>query len=215
MIGEPPLFPALTADEVAFLAARGAVRHFPRGAVVINEGDSGDFLFVVLEGRVKVYASDERGREVVLNIQGPGDVLGELALIDDTPRSASVVALEPVRLSFVSRSQFIAAMHDRPDLAVRFLGVLTERVRYLTGVVKNLACHNVRGRIAFTLWRLSEPLPDGRRRMALPLTQKDLGEMVGASREMVGRVLKDLQTEGLLRHEGRGYLLEPHFPHPA
>ncbi len=212
MTTEPPLFPALTDEEIAFIAAHGVVRRFPKGAVVINEGDEGDFMFVLREGRVKVFASDGAGREVLLNIQGPGSLLGELALIDETPRSASVMALEPVTLVLITRRAFEDALRERPDLALRFLSVLTKRVRYLTHIVKNLACRNVTGRIAFTLDRLAEPLPDGRRRVSVPLTQRDLAEMVGASREMVGRVLKEFERDGLLTHEGRHYVLSPDFP---
>lgn len=187
---------AAIADRLArTLAQRGAVRSFARGAVIIQEGDLGDGLFVVLSGRVKVYVSDEDGREMVLDHYGPGDYVGEMSL-DGRPRSASVAALDPVRCSVVTRAALREAIVEDPDLAFALIGTLIDRARAATDNVKHLALMDVYGRVCRLLLSLGQPQPDGSMVVPERMTQQDIADRVGSSRDMISRVMKDLVFGG-------------------
>jgi CRP/FNR family transcriptional regulator, cyclic AMP receptor protein len=184
------------------LAERGQVRSFPKNAVIINEGDKGESLFVILSGRVKVYVSDDDGREMVLDIHGPGDYVGEMAL-DGRPRSASVMTLEPVSCSIVTREDLRAAIAANPDVAMGLIATLIERARIATDNVKNLALMDVYGRVARLLLQLARD--DGSGSLVVPdrMTQQDIADRVGASRDMISRIFKDLTVGGYVTVENR------------
>jgi CRP/FNR family cyclic AMP-dependent transcriptional regulator len=177
------------------LARRGHVRNIARNAVFIHEGEKGDSLFVILSGRVKVFVADEEGREMVLDIHGPGDYVGEMAL-DGRPRSASVVALEPTVCSMLTRDALRAAIASNPDVAMNLIGTLIERARIATDNVRNLALMDVYGRVARLLLSLAVEQPDGRMMIPEKLTQQEIADRVGASRDMVSRIFKDLTAGG-------------------
>ncbi|HHJ20929.1 MAG TPA: Crp/Fnr family transcriptional regulator [Gammaproteobacteria bacterium] len=207
-----PLFPGLNAEQIELIASKGQIRSFPRNTLLMNEGDDSDFMYFILSGRVKVFANDFSGKEVVLNIEGPGEYFGELSLIDETPRSASVMSLEPVELSYISRQVFQACLQDNPELAARFLGSLTQRVRYLTHVVKNLALNNVYGRLVLILNRLSEPDEQGWRKISMRLTHQEIAHMVGASRVMVTKMIGRLVDEGYVAQKDKMIFLLKKLP---
>jgi CRP/FNR family cyclic AMP-dependent transcriptional regulator len=121
------------------------VAHVPKNAVIINEGDRGDTLFVILAGKVKVYVSDYDGREMILDIHGPGDYVGEMSL-DGRPRSASVMTLEQTTCSVITRDELRAAIAKNPDVAMTIIATLIERARIATDNVKNLAMDVYAGR---------------------------------------------------------------------
>jgi CRP/FNR family cyclic AMP-dependent transcriptional regulator len=177
------------------LARRGHVRNIARNAVFIHEGEKGDSLFVILSGRVKVFVADQEGREMVLDIHGPGDYVGEMAL-DGRPRSASVVALEPTVCSMLTRVALRAAIAANPDVAMNLIGTLIERARIATDNVRNLALMDVYGRVARLLLSLAVEQPDGRMMIPEKLTQQEIADRVGASRDMVSRIFKDLTAGG-------------------
>lgn len=186
----------LTEDELRAVAAYGVPRAYAKGAVVISEGDRSDSLYVILQGKVKIYASDADGREVVFGTQGPRSYFGEL-MLDEGPRSASVMTLEKSRFLVVPRERLRQLIAENPEIALSVMRKLIMRVRELTASVKSLALMDVYGRVARLLRELAE-----RREGALVIdgryTQQDLASRVGASREMVGRVLKDLADGGYL-----------------
>src|SRR5882672_12768595 len=140
------LIAAIGDPMVRELAARGQVRMFPKNTVIINEGDRGDSLFVILSGRVKVYVSDDDGREMILDIYNPGDYVGEMSL-DGRPRSASVMTLEPATCSVVTRETLREAIARNPDVAMALISTLIDRARIATDNVKNLALMDVYGRV--------------------------------------------------------------------
>jgi CRP/FNR family cyclic AMP-dependent transcriptional regulator len=176
------------------LAAHGGTRTFPANAILILEGDTSASLYIVVEGRVKAYASDENGREVVLGEFGPGEYLGELAL-DGERRSASVKTLSPTTCCVVQPADLRAFLAAHPDFALHLTHKLMHTVRRLTEQVKSLALQDVYGRVVRVLTELSEP--DGERRVVRQrLTQKDIAERVGSSREMVNRIMKELTAGG-------------------
>jgi CRP/FNR family cyclic AMP-dependent transcriptional regulator len=179
------------------IAARGNVKQYPAHAVIINEGDAADSLFIVLAGRVKVYAANEAGKEVILSTLGPGEYVGELAL-DGGARSASVMTMEPTRCAVVTGASLRDFLAAHPDFALHLIRDLIGRVRRLTGSVKNLALEDVYHRVVALLQELSQPR-DGQRVVAQKLTQQDIADHVGSSREMVSRIFKELVTGGYLR----------------
>jgi CRP/FNR family cyclic AMP-dependent transcriptional regulator len=183
------------------LAARGQVRTFPKNAVIINEGDRGDSLYVILTGRVKVYVSDDDGREMILDIYGPGDYVGEMAL-DGRPRSASVMTLEPTSCSVVTRDELRTAIAANPDIAMALIATLIDRARIATDNVKNLALMDVYGRVARLLLSLAKE-DNGKLVVPERMTQQDIADRVGASRDMISRIFKDLTVGGYVTIDNR------------
>jgi CRP/FNR family transcriptional regulator, cyclic AMP receptor protein len=183
------------------LAARGQVRTFPKNAVIINEGDRGDSLYVILSGKVKVYVSDDEGREMILDLYGPGDYVGEMAL-DGRPRSASVMTLEPTSCSVVTRDELRSAIGANPDVATSLIATLIDRARIATDNVKNLALMDVYGRVARLLLSLAKE-EGGKLVVPERMTQQDIADRVGASRDMISRIFKDLTVGGYVTIENR------------
>src|SRR5262245_41953146 len=150
----------LSKEELAAMTPHAVTRAYPRNAVVLNEGDRTDSLYIILEGRVKAYVADTDGKEAVLSTQGPGEYFGEMVL-DEGPRSASVMTLEPCRLLVVPKADFKEFLVRNPIFAARVIEKLIHRVRALTENVKSLALMDVYGRIARLLLELAEK-HDGR-----------------------------------------------------
>lgn len=184
------------------IAERGGKRTFPAQAILINEGDATDSLYIVLNGRLKVYASSEDGREVVLAEHGPGEYLGELSL-DREKRSVSVKALEPTTCCVVQGAELRQFLAEHPDFALHITLKLIRMVRRLTEQVKSLALQDVYGRMARLLTDMADPVGD-ERIVRHKLTQQDIADRVGSSREMVNRVMKELTAGGYVEvRDGR------------
>ena len=186
---------ALADPLVRDLARGGQVRSLARNTVFIQEGEKGESLYVILSGRVKVFVADADGREMVLDFHGPGDYVGEMSL-DGRPRSASVMAVEPTVCSVLTRDALRAVIVANPDLAMNLICTLIERARIATENVRNLALMDVYGRVARLLLSLAVEQTDGRMVVPERLTQQDIADRVGASRDMVSRIFKDLTTGG-------------------
>ena len=177
--------------------SRGAVaRRFPKNTVIVSEGDQTDSLYIVVSGRVRIYAADDRGREIVLNEAGPGEYFGEIAL-DRGPRSASVMTLEPTRFLVVPREDFEAFLTKSPEFSLHLIRKLIRRVRALTNDVKSLALMDVYGRVARMLREMAVERDGGLVIENRP-TQQEMANRVGASREMISRILKDLSDGGYI-----------------
>ena len=174
-------------------------RVFPKNAIIVNEGDETDSLYVLLSGRARVYVSNSQGREVQLNLMGPGEYFGEITL-DGGPRSASVMAAEDCRCAIVKRSELLSLVEKEPQFALHIVRKLASRVRDLTENVRSLALMDVYGRVARLLLELAEER-DGRLCIEEPLTHKDIASRVGASREMISRILSDLTAGGYVGKE--------------
>jgi CRP/FNR family cyclic AMP-dependent transcriptional regulator len=190
---------AITDPLVRELASHGQVRAFAKNAVIINEGDNSNTLFVLLSGRVKIYSSDVSGREIIYDDHGPGEYVGEMAL-DGQPRSASVMTLEPTVCSVLNREEVRQAITTNPDIAIQMISTLIGRARVATASVRNLALLDVYGRVARLLLDMAED-KDGKLVIPERLTQQDIGDRVGASRDMVSRIFKDLVAGGYIRIE--------------
>lgn len=206
-----PLFSELSQEDLRFVFSRGITRSYPRHAMVINEGEESNALFYIQKGKVKIYVSEQGGKEAILNIQGPGEYFGELALIDNSPRSASVFTLEPSRLLLISRVNFERCFEEDPSLALKLIRSLTYRIRSLTDEVKLLSLYDVYGRLSRTLLKLAKE-NEGNLVIEQRLTHQDLANMVGASREMVSRIMKDLTTGGYITVKNRIITIDAKLP---
>ena len=199
------LFSHLSDGELAHLAEQSREQRFERQALLMHEGERGETMYVVVAGEVRVFVSDENGRELVLHQLGPGSVIGDLALLDGEPRSASVVAVEPTRVLAVARQGLIACIEASPEFALALMRSLTTRLRQATEGSRSLALDNVYRRLADKLRELAgvdaehartapaEDVPPG----AVPslprrYSHQELGNLIGASREMVGKVMAEL-----------------------
>ena len=178
------------------IASTGGVKRYPANAVLINEGDTADTLFIILSGRVKVYAGNDSGKEVILNEHGPGEYVGEIPL-DGGVRSASVMTLEPTTCALVTGANLREFIATHPDFALHLIRNLIQRLRALTDSVKSLALDDVYGRVVGLLQRLAVT-EDGHRAVPQRLTQQEIADRVGASREMVSRIFRELTVGGYL-----------------
>jgi CRP/FNR family cyclic AMP-dependent transcriptional regulator len=207
-------FPALSPispDDLQFISGRGVTKFFQKHSLLISEGDHSDTLFFIHQGKVKIFVSEQEGKEAILNIQGPGEYFGELALIDSSPRSASAITLESSLLSLVPRANFEQCLVERPTLALKLIRSLSCRVRTLTEEVKTLALYDVYGRLTRTLLKLANGNQDGLV-IDQKLTHQDLANMVGASREMVSRIMKDLASGGYITIANRRITINTKLP---
>ena len=187
-----PLFAGLDAEVLAELATVMKRRSFRAGEIIFHRDDPGQVLYVLREGKVKIYLTSQDGQEVALAIFGPGDYFGELALLDGQPRSASAIAIEQAETFSLQRSDFINAVMRHPRIAVQVMNVLSRRLRQTDSMVEDLLFLDVHGRVAKKLLDLAElhgtRTPDGIR-IEMRLTQGELAAMVGASRESVNKVM--------------------------
>jgi CRP/FNR family cyclic AMP-dependent transcriptional regulator len=204
MSGESPSVAQLNGITDGFvrqLASLGRVRTYPKNTVFITEGDSSDSVFVILSGRVKVFISDTEGHEMILDTQGPGEYVGEMAL-DGKPRSASVMTLEPSSFSVVGREPVREAIRKNPDFALDMIGKIIDRARIATSSVKDLALLDVYGRVARLLLNMAVDT-NGKLQIPEKITQQEIAERVGASRDMVSRIFRDLTQGGYITVENR------------
>jgi CRP/FNR family cyclic AMP-dependent transcriptional regulator len=185
--------------ELAEISRSAIPRSYPARTVIVSEGDRSDALYVILEGRCRAYVSDENGREAILSDMGPGEYFGEVAM-DEGPRSASVVTLEPTKLLVVPAERFRAFLAENPDFAFHFIRKLLHRIRELTHNVSGLALLDAYGRVARLL--LESAREEGGRQVAAErMTQAEIASRVGCSREMVSRIFKDLVQGGYVSVE--------------
>lgn len=212
MIDKVELFQGLAAEELEALTASSSMRSFPKNTVVIHENDPADSLFIIDSGKVKVYCSDKNGKEFIMNTEGPGDYFGELALLDDATRSASVRTVEKSAFIIIYKDDFNRVLDSHPNIARQLISNLAQRVRKLTADVKSLALQDVYGRVANVLMDMSEERGDGTLFIPEKLTQQDIADRVGASREMVARILKDLTIGEYIRFEGRHIIINTRLP---
>jgi len=204
-------FPKMSEEELALVANYGASRTYAKNTILLSEGDPSEMFYLILKGQVKIFISDEKGKEVLLNLQGPGEYFGEIAIIDKASRSASVMTIEACQIAVVSKQGFERCLAEHPELAMGLIRNLVKCVRSLTEQVKGLALLDVYGRVTNTLTGLAKE-QNGELVIEQRLTQQDIANMVGASREMVSRILKDLSTGGYIRIEDRKIIIAKQLP---
>jgi CRP/FNR family transcriptional regulator, cyclic AMP receptor protein len=193
------------------LVARGDARRYRKGALLIQEGDFGDTLFVVLAGQVKAFSVDDRDREIVYGVYGPGETFGEMSL-DGGPRSASVVTLVPTTCAVVTRRALREHIAQHPDFAFDLLARVIRRARLATQSARDMALLDVYSRVVRLLDSLAQAQGEGVRMVSPRLKHAELAARVGCSREMVSRLLKDLERGGHLLPVADGWLLPRALP---
>ncbi len=201
----------LTASLVAALAAQGQSRRFRKGSLLIQEGDVGDTLYIIQAGRIRAYAADDKGKEITLGIYGPGDYVGEMAL-DGGPRSANVEALEPTTCAVVSRDLLRSFIASEPEFAFELMKRLIHRARLATESARTLALIDVYGRLTRLLEQLASIEDDGTRVLRERITHQEIANHIACSREMVSRLLKDLEAGGYVALRERRLVLLKSLP---
>jgi CRP/FNR family transcriptional regulator, cyclic AMP receptor protein len=177
------------------LAERGTPRSYRKGTLIIEEGTTGDTLYIVLAGKVRAYSSDARGREVTYGVYGPGDTFGEMSL-DGGPRSANVIADTACTCAMLTRQTLLEHIAAQPAFALELISRVIRRARLATQSARNMALLDVYGRVVQLLESLAVAQPDGTRLIEQRLTHADIAARVGCSREMVSRLMKDLERGG-------------------
>jgi CRP-like cAMP-binding protein len=211
LLARTPLFAGLDESELQALGACARRRIYRKGEYIFHQGDTGDAVFVLTEGRVKVVFASEDGDEMILATLQPPEVFGELALIDGGPRSASIQTLEPTTVLTLARATLLDLMSRQPavtDVVLRSLGRLVRRMIAQAG---DLVFMDLHGRVAKLLLRLVDGLPEGPRdhfSLDLKMTQSDLAAMVGGSRQSVNQILHHFERRGYLRLEGHRLIVK-------
>lgn len=211
MLKQVEIFSGLSDAELDIIADSCISRSYPKNTVIINEDDFADSLYVIESGRVKVYCSDKNGKEFIMNTMGGGEYFGELALLDDEKRSASVRTLDKSVFLIMYKDEFNKVLDEQPNIARTLIKNLTKRVRKLTSKVKSLALQDVYGRVAQVLTSMAVERSD-KMYIDEKLTQQDIADRVGASREMVARILKDLTIGQYISFENRRIIIHGKLP---
>ncbi|MFO1352048.1 MAG: Crp/Fnr family transcriptional regulator [Gammaproteobacteria bacterium] len=205
-----PLFAGLSAAELGVLTSRAVTKAFPKNTVLMQEGDHADALYLILSGMVKVYASDAEGKEILLNTFGPGEYFGELAIIDDEPRSASVITVEPCKIAMIARHDFLECLRNHASIAISLLKVLAGKLRQQTDATKSLALMGVYERLVKTLHELA--VPKNGQLVIENVTHKILADRVYSSREMITVILKELKLGGYISGDRGTIIINKRLP---
>lgn len=208
LLGTIPLFAGLTAEQLGEISALAQVRAFAARAVVVNQGEPARALFAIVRGRLKVASCGPDGRDTVLGIMAEGEVFGEVALLDGGVRSATCTAIEPCELLVIEREQFLQLLESSPAIAVKLLDVLAQRLRRLSQRSEDAAFLDVPSRLARSLLDLATRFGERGRapsqdiRITLRLSQQELGDLVGATRESVNKHLSEWTRQGIVKLQG-------------
>lgn len=210
MLRQVHLFNGLSDQELATIEQHTVVKRYRKNTVIIEQGDDANTLYILRQGQVKVYVADGNGKELVLNQQGPGTVLGELAVLAGVPRTASVMTLEDCELLALTKHSFTQCIEDHPGIALNLIVALARQVQSLTESASDFALLDVYGRITKVL--RDSAREEGGRMITPKFTHQQIADRVGASREMVSKILKDLKLGGYLDSEGKRYVLHRSLP---
>ena len=203
-----PLFSLLTVTQAEVISGAVIKRRFKRGETLVEQGQKSDALFILLTGRARVMTSDSRGREVILATLSQGDYLGEMSIIDNEPHSATVRAEVQTDVLMLGRAEFARCLTENASMSLVVMRGLVKRLRHADRKIESLALLDVYGRVAHALLDFAQPDAQGQRVIKEKISRQDLAKMVGASREMVSRVMKDLEERGFIEAlPGGGTLL--------
>jgi len=206
LIRRVPLFALLTASQAESVADAVTKRRFKRGEVIVEQGEKSNTLFIILTGRVRVVTSDKRGREVILATLQPGDYIGEMSLIDNESHSATVRAEVQTDMLALGRAEFARCLPENSSLSYAIMRGLVQRLRSADRQIESLALLDVYGRVARTLLDMSE-MEGEVKIIRNKVSRQDLAKVVGASREMVSRVMKDLEGRGMVQTQENGWVI--------
>ena len=203
LIRRVPLFSLLTNDQALAIASSVVKRRFRRGEIVVEQGKKSNALFILLTGRARVLTADVRGREVILAVLQPGDYVGEMSLIDNEPHSATVRAEVQTDMLILGRAEFARCLPENSSLSYAIMRGLVQRLRSADRQIESLALLDVYGRVARALLNMAEMIGE-QNTIRNKVSRQDLAKVVGASREMVSRVMKDLEERGVIETQENG-----------
>ena len=188
------LFKELDETELIAVAALTKTRKATKNTFIINEGDDENCMYIIKQGTVNVVVANEEGKEMILTTLRPGDQFGELSLLDAQPRSASVISNEKCEFLVIHKAPFYKLLEENPVISINIIKFLCAKVRFITFIAEGLALRDVYGRLVKLLLDISETNEQGEQVVPIPLTHKDIALRVGSSREMISRILKELET---------------------
>lgn len=198
LIRRVPLFAAITPDQASLLSGAVSKRRFKRGELIVQQGTKSDALYIILSGRARVVMADSKSREVILSTLKPGDYIGEMSLIDDEPHSASVEAEVQTDVFVLGRTEFNRCLSESTLMARTVMHGLSQRLRQATHKIGSLALMGVYGRVADVLMGSAVADEGSQAVICEKISRQDIAKMVGASREMVSRVMRDFEDQGFI-----------------
>lgn len=206
LIRRVPLFSMLTTDQAQSIADSVVKRRFKRGELIVEQGTKSNALFILLNGRARVLTADHRGREVILAVLQSGDYVGEMSLIDNEPHSATVRAEVQTDMLILGRAEFARCLPENSSLSYAIMRGLVQRLRSADRQIESLALLDVYGRVARALLDMAE-IDGDKKIIRNKVSRQDLAKIVGASREMVSRVMKDLEERGMVHTQENGSVI--------
>jgi len=204
------LFEGFDADDIENVASQTVIRHFPKNTLVVSQGDDTDSFYVILQGKVDVFLHNDKGKEIIINTLTECESFGELAPLGGIPRQASIITTEESTFGLISRQVFMDTLLTKPSVSMRIIDLLISRIRDLTEEVSSLALDDVYNRVVRVLYKHADEV--GEKLVTEKLTQQDIASRVGATREMVHRILKELKTGGYISIEGKHITIEKKLP---
>ena len=204
------LFCGLDPADIETVAAQTVTRQFPKNTVIVSQGDDTDSFYVIVKGKVDVFLHNDKGKEIIINTLGESESFGELAPLGGIPRQASIITTEDSTFGIISRQVFMDALLVKPSIGMRIIDLLITRIQDLTEEVSSLALEDVYNRVVRVLYKHAAEV--GEKLVTEKLTQQDIASRVGATREMVHRILKELKTGGYISIEGKHITIEKKLP---
>ncbi|MFT4606941.1 MAG: CRP/FNR family cyclic AMP-dependent transcriptional regulator [Urechidicola sp.] len=209
-LAKTALFEGMSVKDIDSVAALTVIRQFPKNTVVISQGDDTDSFYVIIQGRVDVFLRNDKGKEIIINTLSSSDSFGELAPLGGIPRQASIITTEESTFGVISRKVFMDTLLSNPAVSMCIIDLLITRIQDLTEEVSSLALEDVYNRVVRILYKHAEAV--GEKLVTEKLTQQDIASRVGATREMVHRILKELKTGGYISIEGKQITIEKKLP---
>ena len=210
-LGRVAMFQSLGESDLDALAGVARQITAERGELIVSQGSAGESLYIVAKGQIRVYLSDETGKEIILGLEGPGAIFGEIAVLDGEPRSASVAAMERTELLMIEGREFRQLLEVHTGLSLGVIAALAGMIRKLTDATQGLALQSAYRRLVARLYERTVE-EDGQTVIPERLTHQLLADMIGCSREMVSRIMSDLAKGGYLRTEGKRWIIERKLP---
>jgi CRP/FNR family transcriptional regulator/CRP/FNR family cyclic AMP-dependent transcriptional regulator len=214
LLKQVPLFSGLDDADMRSLIAVTNRRKYPKDAVIFFEHDPGDAMFMIISGRIKVTILSDDGREIILSILSDKDFFGEMALLDNEPRSATAIAVQDTEVAVLHQKDFLSIVEKRPRVLINLLSAVSDRLRKANHQIGSLALLDVYGRVAGVLLEMAREtgirLKDGRIRFRRP-THQEIANMIGATRETVSRTISDLHRRGYIEISGKNVIIHDQF----
>lgn len=214
LLRQVPLFSGLDSTDMKTLMGVITRRKYPKEAVIFFEHDPGDAMFMIITGRIKVTILSDDGREIILSMLSDNDFFGEMALLDNEPRSATAIAVQETEVAVLYQKDFLSIVEKRPRVLINLLSALSSRLRKANHQIGSLALLDVYGRVAGVLLEMAREngirLKDGRIRFRRP-THQEIANMIGATRETVSRTISDLHRQGYIEISGKNVIIQDQF----